>query len=309
MLLSATLFFYSKHTSRCKRMSPERIDALLMLASQAGQATLAYHRSAKDGLRPALAMQVSNKADSSPVTQADLAANQIIVSGLQRLTPDIPVVSEELPDSQKFCRTSGQFWLVDPLDGTREFVAGGNDFTVNIALISDSQAVWGVVLAPAVDLMCWGGRAYGSQSRCHGRISQLRLAEHFTDQPSAVLRVVASKSHLDQATRSFIDYLQSDSAGQRRGVELVQAGSSLKFCKIAQGEADIYPRMADTSQWDTAAAQAVLEGAGGVVCDLSGQRLTYGRQEILNPHFIASSVHPQRWLNGWTKSQKPSSEG
>lgn len=276
-------------------MKQELIEAVLMLARQAGEATLPYHSGSHQGpgSRVALPMQVTNKADNSPVTLADLAANQVIVQGLATITPDVPVVSEELPQSLMHLQPQGRYWLIDPLDGTREFVAGGDDFTVNIALIENGRTVWGVVYAPVPRLMYWGGQAGGSFRSQDGKTVALRVSA--MPDGLGMFRVVASKSHLNTGTRSFIDHLGR--------VELVQAGSSLKFCLVAQGDADVYPRLGDTSQWDTAAAQAVLEGAGGVVCDLEGNTLSYGRPDVLNPYFIAASSHPQHWLREWRHGQ------
>lgn len=276
-------------------MRPDWIKSVLALARQAGEATLSYHTSADSSprARVALPMQVTRKTDNSPVTLADLAANQLIVQGLARIAPEVPVVSEELPESLIHLQAKGRCWLVDPLDGTREFVAGGDDFTVNIALIEDGRSVWGVVYAPVLQRMYWGGRASGSFRSRDGRIEALKVSP-LPDRHKA-FRVVASKSHLNTGTRSFIDHL-----GQ---VDLVQAGSSLKFCLVAQGDADVYPRLGDTAQWDTAAAQAVLEGAGGVVCDLDGNALSYGGPDVLNPYFIAASSHPDNWLRNWQHRQ------
>ncbi|WP_193853019.1 3'(2'),5'-bisphosphate nucleotidase CysQ [Orrella marina] len=266
---------------------------VIQLARRAGEETLVFHPKHNVANKAPTPMDVRSKSDNSPVTLADLAANRMIVQGLRAMTPDIPVVSEELPESEALRCSAIQFWLVDPLDGTREFVSGGDDFTVNIALIDHGVPVWGVVYAPVIDLMYWGGIQTGSFRQKGGKTISLRVRSlakrHSAGQ---VLRVVASKSHLNSATRIFLEKLGD-------GVELLQAGSSLKFCLIAQADADLYPRLGDTCEWDTAAAQAVLEGAGGVVCDLAGNRLVYGKPVVLNPHFIAAASHPQHWLSGW----------
>ena len=276
-------------------MKPEWIEVVLALAQRAGQATLPYHQgwNSDQDSRVKLPMSVTRKADNSPVTLADLAANQLIVEGLAKMTPEVPVVSEELPESEIYRRANGRFWLVDPLDGTREFVSGGDDFTVNIALIEDGRSVWGAVYAPILKLMYWGARASGSFRRRNGKTDALRVSALPTGH--SAFRVVASKSHLNTGTRSFIDHLGH--------VDLVQAGSSLKFCLVAQGDADVYPRLGDTAEWDTAAAHAVLEGAGGVVCDLDGNTLSYGKPNVLNPYFIAASSHPRTWLRDWRHDQ------
>lgn len=223
---------------------------------------------------------VALKADDSPLTLADLAAHNVIAARLKNLTPDIPMVSEEDAASMVHRQANGMFWLVDPLDGTKEFIARNGEFTVNIALVEDGEVVFGVVVAPALGLVYWGGRNIGA-FRVQGGASEeaIRVAEPVADKPS---RVVASKSHLNEQTAQFIERL-----GRH---ELVQAGSSLKFCRIAEGAADIYPRLGPTCEWDTAAAQAIVEAAGGHVTTLDGAPLQYGKPEVLNPHFIASSM-------------------
>jgi 3'(2'), 5'-bisphosphate nucleotidase len=225
-------------------------------------------------------LQLELKHDNSPVTKADLASHQIILRGLTTLTPDIKVVSEEDEGSIISHSPKGSFWLIDPLDGTKEFLLHNKEFTVNIALIVDSKSIWGVVYAPALDQIYWGGAEFGSYRQTRGLTTQISIAAQ--KKPKDVLKVVASKSHMDSKTSGFIKKLGP--------VELVQAGSSLKFCLIAEGSADIYPRLAPTYEWDTAAAQAVLEGAGGFVFDTSENILCYGKANILNEGFIASST-------------------
>lgn len=251
-------------------MGPQICD----LAVKAGECIMGIYRTAKQG-----SVQLDQKSDNSPLTIADLASHHCIVQGLTQLTPDIPVVSEEGNGSQQDRRDQGQFWLVDPLDGTKEFLARNGEFTVNVALIEAGISVWGVVYAPALNRLFWGGRNHGAFRQAKGQKSSLHVA---SADSSGLRRVVASKSHLNKETSDFIARLGS--------TELVQAGSSLKFCLIAEGSADIYPRLAPTSEWDTAAAQAVVEGAGGHVYDTTGKRLCYGKLDVLNPSFIASSM-------------------
>lgn len=220
---------------------------------------------------------VQAKDDDSPLTQADLASHRLIVAGLRALTPDIPVLSEEdagIPWSVR--RAWRRHWLVDPLDGTREFVKRNGEFTVNIALVEDGRPVLGVVYAPVFDYLLHGLRGEGAFLREAGddrRLATRRPAE-------APLRVAASRSHLDERTAAALARMGET---ERHGL-----GSSLKFCRIAEGVIDVYPRFGPTSEWDTAAAQCVLEAAGGAVLRLDGRPLDYNRKDdILNPHFIA----------------------
>lgn len=244
------------------------IEQLLPIARSAGDAVMAIYASGST--------EIQYKEDASPVTKADLSAHRILAAQLAPLLPDCPVVSEEDAGSQVFRQHNGRFWLIDPLDGTKEFIARNCEFTVNIALVVDGQSVLGVVYAPAMDAMYWGGLGLGA-FRC---VANEKVVIKVSPGEASSCRVVASKNHLNDATQSFIERLGA--------VSLIQAGSSLKFCRVAEGAADIYPRLAATCEWDTAAAQAVLEGAGGVVLDLDGQPLMYGKPNVLNTSFIAS---------------------
>jgi 3'(2'), 5'-bisphosphate nucleotidase len=222
---------------------------------------------------------VDFKADESPITAADLASHKVIVEGLRSLTPDIPVLSEEGADIPWEERSQWRrFWLIDPIDGTREFTRRTDEFTVNIALVEDGEPVLGAVTAPALNEAYWGSKGEGAYKRdSAGEIQRITVAE-----PKGPVRVVASKSHLNDDTRAFIENFESH--------ELVQAGSSLKFCRIAEGSADIYPRLGPTCEWDTGAAHAVLTAAGGKVETLDGARLKYGKKDVLNPFFVASDA-------------------
>lgn len=220
------------------------------------------------------------KKDQSPLTEADLFCHNVLCAGLAELTPDIPVVSEESEASLVHRAPIGRFWLIDPLDGTKEFLKRNDEFTINLALISDGKPVWGVVYAPALDQLYWGGKTVGAFREVDGRPEQIQVASLVP--PGGIFRVVASRSHLNAETSEFIQRLGS--------VNLIQAGSSLKLCRVAEGAADVYPRLAPTCEWDTAAAQAVVEGAGGFVADASGNALAYGKPDVLNPSFIVSSI-------------------
>jgi len=240
------------------------------LAKRAGEAILRVRQAC-------LAEQHQVKLDGSPVTQADLAAHRVIAQGLAELTPDISVLSEEGQTLLEPADRSS-FWLVDPLDGTREFVAGSGEFTVNIALIERETPVFGVVYVPMTAELFWGGATIGAWVEQAAVQEPLRVSIRNAAQP---LRVMASKRHLNADTQAFLNKLGP--------ISLVNAGSSLKFCRIAQAQADLYPRLGPTCEWDTAAAQAVLEGAGGHVFKLTGEPLKYGKRDPLNPSFIASS--------------------
>ena len=217
---------------------------------------------------------VELKEDESPLTKADLASHEIIVEGLGRLFPDVPILSEEstVPEYDERS-TWSEYWLVDPLDGTKEFVNKNGEFTVNIALIENNYPIQGFVYVPKDKTLFFGGLNKGSFKLSHNNIKEI-----FAKSPTDKLKIVTSRSHLNETTRNFLS--------QFNDFDILQAGSSLKFCMIAEGLADLYPRLGPTSEWDTAAAQAVVEGAGGSVKDLSGVRLQYSKKEILNPHFI-----------------------
>mgnify|MGYP002130717672 CR=1 FL=1 len=192
------------------------------------------------------------------------------------------MVSEEDEASLAFRTTASRFWLIDPLDSTKEFIAKNGEFTVNIALIDQGRSVLGVVYAPVLDLLYWGGPTLGAYRRQVVCTQAISVAHNNSEQTQAQpCRVVARKSQLNEQTQNFIEQLDS--------VSLIQAGSSLKFCRVAEGTADIYPRLAPTCEWDTAAAQAVLEGAGGVVLDFTTRApLCYSKPEVLNPSFVAA---------------------
>lgn len=222
--------------------------------------------------------EVERKADASPLTQADLAAHHCIVDALATLTPHIPVLSEEsahLVDVDTRRRWT-RLWLVDPLDGTREFVKRNGEFTVNIALVEDGVATFGVIQAPVTGTVWHGAPGQGAWLRDARGERPLR-----TRVPAASpLSVAASRSHRDPRTEAVVSRMGR--------VEPVGLGSSLKFCRIAEGGMDVYPRFGPTSEWDTAAGQAILEGAGGLLLDPRGRPFRYNqRQTLLNGEFIA----------------------
>lgn len=229
------------------------------------------------------------KADLSPVTEADLAAERIILQGLARIAPEIPVISEEAASQGRIPETARRFFLVDPLDGTREFISRNGEFTINIALIEDEQPVAGVVYAPAIQRIFRGAIGLKAEQATLSTESPEKSAQwqpiRALPVPERALRVVASRSHRDAETDAFL--------AARDVGDLVAAGSSLKFCLIAAGEADLYPRFGRTMEWDTAAGHAVLSAAGGKVTLADGQTpLKYGKRErgYDNPAFIAAGV-------------------
>ncbi|EPC4028472.1 3'(2'),5'-bisphosphate nucleotidase CysQ [Aeromonas salmonicida] len=225
---------------------------------------------------------VEYKGDESPLTAADKGAHEVIVQALTGLTPDIPVLSEESgPEVMGLRHGWSRYWLVDPLDGTKEFVSRNGEFTVNIALIEDGKPLWGLVYAPVLDRLWYGGKGMGAWRVADGKREAIQTLPH---QEGAPWRVVGSRNHLSRET---LDYLARFGDIERGEIELVSMGSSLKFCIIAEGGAELYPRLAPTCEWDTAAAQAVLEGAGGSVTRLDGSPLAYNKPDILNPWFVA----------------------
>ncbi|WP_425935610.1 3'(2'),5'-bisphosphate nucleotidase CysQ [Aeromonas rivipollensis] len=244
------------------------ISELEPIARAAGDAILTIYR------QP---FAVEYKQDESPLTAADQGAHEVIVQALARLTPDIPVLSEESDAETMQARLGwSRYWLVDPLDGTKEFVSRNGEFTVNIALIDHGRPVWGLVYAPVLDKLWYGGKGIGAWRVADGTHEAIQTRPHGDGE---AWRVVGSRNHLSQET---LDYLVP--FGE---IELVSMGSSLKFCIIAEGGAELYPRLAPTCEWDTAAAQAVLEGAGGSVTQLDGSSLAYNKPDILNPWFVA----------------------
>jgi 3'(2'), 5'-bisphosphate nucleotidase len=222
------------------------------------------------------------KADKSPVTDADHAAEEIIVRGLRALTPDMPVVAEEEMAAGRVPKLNGgPFWLVDPLDGTKEFIKRNGEFTVNIALIENGRPTIGIVLAPATETLWRGTAGLGAdKSEKGGAFAAIATRTP----PANGLTACASRSH------SIYNDLDIWFRNNNLTVaDRVQAGSSLKFCLIAEGKADIYPRFGPTNEWDTAAGQGVLEAAGGEVVTTDGRPLGYGKPGFGNPHFIARS--------------------
>jgi 3'(2'), 5'-bisphosphate nucleotidase len=254
------------------------VDPIVELATEAGEAILEVYASDFD---------VQAKDDQSPLTQADLASHHIIMKGLAELTPDLPIISEEagLPGFDERSQWN-PYWLIDPLDGTKEFVKKNGEFTVNIALIKDHRPVLGVVHVPVRNTTYSGCEGVGAELRTDGEEPKpIGVAR----ESASPVRVVGSRSHRGASLDQFLENLGD--------FEMHPTGSSLKFCLVAEGTADVYPRLGLTSEWDTAAAQAVVEQAGGVVLELSGIPLGYNRKsDILNPHFLVAGPMDHDWL-------------
>lgn len=253
------------------------IDPVVALAEDAGRAILEVYSSD---------FEVQSKDDNSPLTQADLASHLCIVAGLEALTPDLPIISEEagLPTFVERSQWD-RYWLIDPLDGTREFVNRNGEFTVNIALIDSHTAVFGVVHVPVRQQTYLGCEGYGAERRDGNGVESIRVSA--TSQ--SPVRVVGSRSHRGTSLDAYLENLGES--------DMIPMGSSLKFCVIAEGGADLYPRLGLTSEWDTAAAQAVVEQAGGSVVTLDGKSMKYNmKSDILNPYFFVIGATDRDWL-------------
>ena len=243
------------------------------IAKKAGDAIMDIYNNSDN-------FQVQHKADESPLTIADQAANEIICLHLEKLEIKHPIISEENKSiGFKTRKNYTQYWLVDPFDGTKEFINRKGEFTVNIALIDNQRPVLGVVYAPVLDEMYFAVKDKGAFLAKENNTTQLRVSTFTKNDKN--LSVVCSRSHLNEATQVFVNELDNP--------ELITQGSSLKFLILAKGEAHLYPRLAPTMEWDTGAAQIVLEEAGGKVLHAETMEpLLYNKENLLNPHFIAS---------------------
>ena len=243
-------------------------DELTQIARQAGNEIMRIY---------AADFETSRKADQSPVTAADLAGEAVIVAALRRLTPDIPVVAEEEAHAHGLPEQAPErFWLVDPLDGTKEFVARNGEFTVNIALIERTAPVLGIIHLPALDQMYRGHSGIAERSVTGASFE--RIGARTPPAEGGIMTI--SRSHASD------ERVKVEELGERVQGTMV-AGSSLKFCRLAEGVADLYPRFGTTMEWDTAAGHAVLAAAGGAVSTIEGAPLAYGKAGFRNPHFIA----------------------
>lgn len=259
---------------------PELVDAIKNIAKQAGKKILEVYESDN--------FNVEQKADDSPLTHADMAAHNIIVTSLQQLT-SIPILSEESANIDFSERESwSRYWLVDPLDGTREFIKRNGEFTVNIALIDNHNVILGVVYVPVTDISYYAAQGLGAFKQTPEQAAQA-IKVRSVDMNKLI--VAGSRSHAGSKLKSFI-------AGLNTEVHLISIGSSLKSCLVAEGQADIYPRFGPTSEWDTAAAQCVVEQAGGYLTDLNLQPLRYNTKDsLLNPHFLVFGDNTPAWAD------------
>lgn len=253
-------------------------ETLIALSKEAGKAILEiYHdESAFD--------RVDFKADDSPLTLADQAAHNVIVAGLEKATPEIPILSEEgkhLPFEER--QHWSKLWVVDPLDGTKEFIKRNGEFTVNIALVENGAVVMGFVYVPVQDVTYYAIKGEGAfVKRGDAAAEKIEVAKF--DMADEGLRLVCSRSHMSPEVEAYVEKFISP--------ELVSMGSSLKLVMVAEGKADIYPRLAPTMEWDTAAAQIVVEEAGGTVINHeTGTAVVYNKPNLLNPHFIVFGAH------------------
>ena len=256
------------------------LQPVIDLAWQAGERILAIYGQSR--------IRITEKADQSPLTAADLASQEVILAGLRRLTPDIPMLAEESADETPIDerRNWRRFWLVDPLDGTREFINRNGEFTVNIALVENHYPILGVVHVPARATCYFAVRGQDAFRQQAGHPAQELSPTLPAAQP---VRVVGSRSHPGPQLAGFVERL-----GEHR---FVPVGSALKFCLVAEGSADVYPRLGPTWWWDTAAAQCVAEAAGVAVVRTDGTRLGYNQgDDLRNPHFLVYADRNRDWL-------------
>ena len=231
------------------------------------------------------------KEDNSPLTKADIAAHNIIVARLSQLTPNIPILSEESKKVDIDLHLDWQtYWLIDPLDGTREFLKRNGEFTVNIALVSQHQSIIGVVYAPVIGLTYYASKGQGAYKQ-EGDAPAQRI--HVKPLNMAKITIAGSRSHSDEQFQRFLHGVETATLAKP---ELISLGSSLKICLVAEGRADVYPRLGPTCEWDTAAGHCVLQEAGGDIVDMHATPLGYNtKSSLLNPHFFATAEKSQQW--------------
>ncbi|WP_444920371.1 3'(2'),5'-bisphosphate nucleotidase CysQ [Microbulbifer sp. CnH-101-G] len=268
-------------------MNKALLEQVIAICKNAGEAILeVYHSSAE--------LEVDTKADDSPVTAADLAAHKILAPALARLIEGVPVLSEE-QEMPSFAERSQwqRYWIVDPLDGTKEFIRRNGEFTVNVALIENGEPVLGVVHVPVLGITYAGGKGDGAFKRTESGDTEIRVRPLKPRlEAGEAVELVASRSHGAGAVDQLVERIES----RLGAVACKNMGSSLKLCLVAEGDADLYPRLAPTCEWDTAAAQAVVEAAGGIVVDDSFKLLRYNRKDsLLNPFFYVIGDASYDW--------------
>ena len=275
------------------QLDPEKLaEPVAGIAREAGATIMAIYENIGD---------VDTKSDGSPVTDADRAAHRLIVDRLKTLTPDTPILSEESAQASYDERVQwSEFWLVDPLDGTREFINRNGEFTVNIALMRGDQPALGVVGVPALNRLYWGCGRGAWRRQDGGDPERIRVARYHSGIPT----VVASRSHATGVTGEFIERVETACGGCR----LKSMGSALKICLVAEGGADVYPRLGPTSEWDIAAAHGVLRAAGGRLTTARGEAIRYNKENILNPWFVAAGESDFDWT-GITRELSQEHEG
>lgn len=250
----------------------EYIPALKELMKEAGEAILEIYNAAEG-------IVYTKKDDDSPLTRADQRSNEVLCAGLEKLSPKLPIISEENKAIDYQERSTFDYcWMIDPLDGTKEFIKRNGEFTINLALIHEHKVVLGMMYVPCTETLYWGIKDGGAFVQKDGAVNTLKVPDF--EKKDEGLKVVCSRSHFNAETENVL--------GQLNQPETVSVGSALKFMLIAQGDAHVYPRAAPTMEWDTAAAQIIVEEAGGKVLQLSSnQPLVYNKENLLNPYFIA----------------------
>ena len=254
-------------------MDKQKIYSLIKIAKDAGFSIMEIYNTNFDH---------EKKSDNSPITIADLSSNEIICKSLKNLTPDIPILSEENAYVAFKERSSwNEYWLIDPLDGTKEFIKKNGEFTVNIALIKNHEPVFGLIYAPALEQIFWGCEDHGSFMRsCQNETKKLISSSEV----SFPIRIVSSRSHKSKDLSEFLNNLDDYTENS--------LGSSLKLCLIASGQADLYPRFGKTSEWDIAAGHAIIKFAGGLITDMLGNDVKYNlKKDLINPNFFAACTH------------------
>ena len=230
--------------------------------------------------------QVETKSDKTPLTIADKKSNKVIINGLMTLFPELPVLSEESKKTPYYERKKWKYlWLIDPLDGTKEFIKKNGEFSINLALIKDSKPIFGILYLPVLGLFYYAGKRYGAYKiEKNGKTINLKPVKYYKNGIDRNIRVIFSKSHYNQETREYVDRIGK----QYYHTEMISVGSAMKMAYLAEGKADIYPRLAPTMEWDIAAGQIIVEEAGGKVIDIPGKKpLFYNKEDLQNPWFVA----------------------